>query len=169
VKGQAAMEYLMTYGWALLVIVIVIAILLYLVPMTSPEQCAFAEPGLACNQPTNPILNTNGTLYGKITNGFSKTIVIKYIGCTARKDTILITDPFVANITSGPAVIVPQGQQDVSILFALIGCNKVDGTRNYALGEDFSGKLWIWYNYEDEPTSYPLRVATANLVTKAVG
>lgn len=170
-KGQAAMEYLMTYGWALLVIVIVIAILLYLVPMTSPEQCAFSEPGLACNQPTNPVLSsataTDGYVYGKLTNGLSKAIVIKKVLCTASKAMIADTDALVTDITD--VTVVPQAQQEISTLTPQIRCKKVDGTMTYAPGEDFSGKLWIWYNYEDEPTSYPLRVATANLVTKAVG
>ena len=40
-RAQAAMEYLVTYGWALLVIVIVIAVLLYINPFRAPEQCLF--------------------------------------------------------------------------------------------------------------------------------
>ncbi|MBN2477924.1 hypothetical protein JXB01_01400 [Candidatus Micrarchaeota archaeon] len=46
-KGQAAMEYLMTYGWAILVIVIVLAALYFWLPKGS-EVCLFREPGFLC-------------------------------------------------------------------------------------------------------------------------
>jgi len=48
--GQAAMEYLMTYGWALLVIVIVIAILLIMNP--SPRRRAASLTRLALRATT---------------------------------------------------------------------------------------------------------------------
>lgn len=38
-KGQAAMEYLMTYGWAILAIVLVIAALIFLNPFRR-RRCA---------------------------------------------------------------------------------------------------------------------------------
>jgi len=55
-KGQAAMEYLMTYGWALLVIVIVIAILLVILGrmVKGTPDCTFESAGFVCNQPTPP-------------------------------------------------------------------------------------------------------------------
>ena len=46
-KGQAAMEYLMTYGWAILVLVIVLAALYYFLPKTQ-EMCLFQQ-GFECN------------------------------------------------------------------------------------------------------------------------
>ena len=57
-KGQAAMEYLMTYGWALLVIVIVIAILLVILGrmVKGTPDCTFESAGFVCNQPTPPQL-----------------------------------------------------------------------------------------------------------------
>ena len=50
-KGQSALEYLMTYGWALVVIVIVIAALVFLI---QPSQVG----GNTCS-PTSGILITN--------------------------------------------------------------------------------------------------------------
>jgi len=41
-KGQAAMEYLMTYGWAILVLVIVMAMLYYFLPKVQ-ESCLFQQ------------------------------------------------------------------------------------------------------------------------------
>ncbi len=51
-KGQAAMEFLMTYGWAILVVLVVIGALSYfgvLSPSTLlPEKCTFPV-GLSCS------------------------------------------------------------------------------------------------------------------------
>ena len=50
-KGQAAMEFLMTYGWALLVVLIAIAALAFFGLLNSgrflPEKCEIT-PGLTC-------------------------------------------------------------------------------------------------------------------------
>jgi len=63
-RGQAAMEFLTTYGWAILVIVIVLAALLWMgvfnVMNKVPERCEF-QPGIGCSSilfakrlPTDP-------------------------------------------------------------------------------------------------------------------
>jgi len=50
-KSQAAMEFLMTYGWAILVVLAAIAALAYFGVLSPekflPEKCLLA-PGLAC-------------------------------------------------------------------------------------------------------------------------
>ena len=51
-KGQAAMEFLMTYGWAILVVIVAIAALAYFGVRNPgrflPESCNIA-PGFSCN------------------------------------------------------------------------------------------------------------------------
>ena len=45
-RGQAALEYLMTYGWALIVIAIVVGVLVFIVATpTNTLQCASNAPG----------------------------------------------------------------------------------------------------------------------------
>jgi len=60
-KGQAAMEFLMTYGWALLVVLIAIAALAFFGLLNParflPEKCEIA-PGLTCMDFT---ASSNGT------------------------------------------------------------------------------------------------------------
>ena len=84
------MEYLMTYGWALLVIVIVIAVLIYINPFRAPEQCVFDQAGFLCQKPilqvsgsTNGGTTTGikGLLHATLINGDRKTIVIQAISC----------------------------------------------------------------------------------------
>ncbi|NYZ78872.1 hypothetical protein H0N99_01875, partial [Candidatus Micrarchaeota archaeon] len=59
-KGQTAMEYLMTYGWAILIIMVVLAVLFYLGVLNPPipEQCVFPA-GITC---ISSKLNTTGGL-----------------------------------------------------------------------------------------------------------
>ena len=67
-RGQAAMEYLMTYGWALLVIVLVLGALIYLQVLNPQSRLQDA-----CNLPVGwkceiALLDTDGNLALKITN-----------------------------------------------------------------------------------------------------
>ena len=51
-KAQAAMEFLMTYGWAILVVLLAIAALAYFGVLNPgkylPSSCTFNQPGLSC-------------------------------------------------------------------------------------------------------------------------
>ena len=73
-RGQAALEFLMTYGWAILVVLIAIGALAYfgvLNPKRSlPDTCIIA-PGFSCD---DFIMNTDGTSTVIIRNGFGKTL-----------------------------------------------------------------------------------------------
>lgn len=79
--GQAAMEFLMSYGWAILVVLVAIAALAYFGVInphrTTPEFCIFF-PGLSCDDhkvdPTGiNLVITNGM--GKDLENFKVTIL----------------------------------------------------------------------------------------------
>ncbi len=159
-KGQAAMEYLMTYGWALLVIVIAIGVLLILNPFKAQNQCLFEQPGLVCNQPTNPVVDTDGQLYMTLTNGFQNAIVVKGIVCTASRDQQENPDDLDAEVPSQGTLKVAPSETGVT-------CKDVDGNDISATaGSDFTGKLWVWYKNKDDPISYPVKTLVANIVSK---
>ena len=73
-KGQAAMEFLMTYGWALLIVLIAVAALAYFGILNPsrflPEQCDM-PPGLTCQ---DFVIFDNGTVRIKLQNGMSETL-----------------------------------------------------------------------------------------------
>ncbi len=74
-KAQAAMEFLMTYGWAILVVLIVIGALAYFGVLTPtallPEKCVLPI-GLQCEQ----VMVQQGEANFKVRNGFGKKITI---------------------------------------------------------------------------------------------
>ena len=77
-KGQAAMEFLMTYGWAILVVLAAIAALAYFGVLSPekflPEKCIL-QPGIACV--SHKVEPTQITLV--ISNGLGRTITINSI------------------------------------------------------------------------------------------
>ncbi len=91
--GQAAMEYLMTYGWVLLIIVVVISVLMSITIFHAPERCMFSDPSFTCEGPRlmseDPVSKTStqsgysNLLYATITNGMPGSIQIVGMACTS--------------------------------------------------------------------------------------
>lgn len=77
-KAQAAMEFLMTYGWAILVVLAAIAALAYFGVLSPekflPEKCIL-QPGIACV--SHKVEPAKVTLV--ISNGLGRTITITSI------------------------------------------------------------------------------------------
>ncbi|MFA6489480.1 MAG: hypothetical protein WCT52_02260 [Candidatus Micrarchaeia archaeon] len=167
-KAQAAMEYLMTYGWALLVIVIVIAILVSLNLFSAPQGCSFERVGFTCGA---PLIDTAGNLFLPLTNGNPNNIKLVGVVCTADKTPNAPEAPssghgYFANMT-----MLKQSTYDLGNTTATQPiCTKVDGITPFETnpGADFSGKIWVFYHNEEDGDNYPLRTVSANLVTKTV-
>jgi len=72
-RGQAAMEFLMTYGWALLVVLVAIGALAFFGVLNPskflPQACALG-PGLACED--FKITATNKNIYINVRNGLGR-------------------------------------------------------------------------------------------------
>ncbi len=69
-RGQAAMEFLMTYGWALLIVLVAIGALAYLGVLNptrfTPDQCT-VSPGFTCSNYKGDA-SGNGRSGGAVTN-----------------------------------------------------------------------------------------------------
>ncbi|MBS3067211.1 hypothetical protein J4450_00795 [Candidatus Micrarchaeota archaeon] len=162
-RGQAAMEYLMTYGWAILVILIVLAILAFYLPqfIKAQDQCSFSQVGFTCGKPLvySADASNNIALNVRVFNQNGQNVVIKKILCTNAP---------LATITSGnattlsPTVTVPSGAftdfNGVSCWKDRSGGNRVILAPN----GDFRGALLIYYNFEDD-TGSQLRQVQANV------
>ena len=190
------MEYLMTYGWALLVIVIVIAVLLYINPFRAPEQCIFDQAGFLCNK---PILfattghDTNGNvLHAQLTSGQRQNIVITDMVCLKSRanppgdPALWAGDSF--HSTDGVSLSYQQtidlgdfsdGSGNSNLAVVCVGAT-VDPATGVATpltaadaaslirpGDSFSGRLYVAYRYADDPTTAPSKIVGANVVTQA--
>ena len=139
-KSQAAMEFLMTYGWAILVVLAAIAALAYFGVLSPekflPEKCILA-PGLACVQ--HKVEPASTTLI--LANGFGRTIRVTNLQvgeCSGTFNTTMVSGGSEEN-------------------FVLTGCN------NGVSKDVFKGDITLTY----VDTSYDItKTVHGNLATK---
>ena len=167
-KGQAAIEYLMTYGWALLVITIVLAILyMVLAPHISIQQCTFDNAGFVCNDPMPQVIKApDGNIYLEIGihNNLKDTITIDRAICTVKN----VND---VSMGEGQAVnvkIYPGSRGD----FYYSGGNAILCKDKNGLplqlkpGQMFKGYLKIWYKGENDIDPKAHHTAYATVMVK---
>ena len=151
-KGQAAMEYLMTYGWAILVIVIVLAVLLFYLPqfLRAPESCVFAQAGFSCSdkKPTIYIPTGENTVHLAINvfNGQGKAITVHNVLCT----TAAVGDVLIANAEppgNNEGASIPAGG---SRTYDTARKDSAGNDVSLSAGGDFRGSFVIWYNFQDD-------------------
>jgi hypothetical protein len=133
-RAQSAVDYLMTYGWAILIIVAVILILFKLGVFSSGSLTGSAcvgTPGFLCTIPT---MNSSGYLSASIGSA-TESIDILAVGCSASDSA-----PPSTNFTylSKSIKLPPQ-----SSVIQLFHCPL---PANSPLGTPFTGTLWIKYN-----------------------
>lgn len=150
-KGQAAMEYLMTYGWALLVIIIVLALLLIILGgyLRATPSCTFEEAGFVCNEPTVPILDQSGVLYGGFQHAKDEPINISNIACVEGQ----VSKDQVPTWISVDKQVRPRQYVSFGNLTGSAGiqCYTPAGSAVSATGGgQFRGQLWIEYNYQSD-------------------
>ena len=130
-RMQSAMEYLMTYGWAILVIAVVLGVMYYLGVFT-PRGIGGAcvpQPGYLCQ---SPILNSSGYLSLYFGQTEADQIIISAVACTNNESQPQSLQPL------SPQLYAQRGQNDQII----VKCNGAAGP----LGQQFNGYLWIQYS-----------------------
>ena len=81
-RGQAAMEFLMTYGWAILVVLVVIGALVYfmgpnIINSMIPDKCLTGDSGLVCQGAVITAgTGAASTIKIKIQNNYEETVAI---------------------------------------------------------------------------------------------
>jgi len=173
-KGQTAMEYLMTYGWAILIIMVVLAVLFYLGVLNPqiPSQCIFPA-GISCS--TYKISADTGKLTLQIGQGTGKTIRVTGVSCTQNSSASYTTSAFISysNIggTASTNVTIPSGSTGfiADPVNGAAGVSNVTctDTNNLALGTttigtQYNGKIYI--NYTEVETEVT-RVAAGTFTT----
>ncbi len=149
-KGQSAMEYLMTYGWAILIVAVILAALYQLGFFSGTNfitTSCIAESGFTCQK---PVMNITGYVQinlGQISNG---TMTISGVGCSNST-----SQPY-AYYTPPSTSFQPEQLMQVSFQCPGIG-NKG------SLGSAFRGYVWIQYSVGSQ-TGLVSQVAVLNAV-----
>ncbi len=134
VGSQSAMEYLMTYGWTILIISVVLASLWSLGVFSAPGGGSSGScggvVGYVCG---NPVLMSNGILSVSIGQVSSAGRALTVTGTACSNST---TQPS----TFSPASLTLSYDQQTSASFV---CHLPTNT----VGTTFFGMLWIQYNY----------------------
>ncbi|MFP3215414.1 MAG: hypothetical protein RXR32_02610 [Candidatus Micrarchaeota archaeon] len=142
-KAQSAMEYLMTYGWAILIIGIALAAM-FQMGLFNPSKYVMSTctlpSGLTCG---SFFLYPNGTLSVSIGNSLQDPINVTAIGCTSNQTTANMQTPY--NPPSNQIYIPIGGSHTFSV-----NCN---GASGLAPGQLYTGYLVI--NYTDDVTLFP--------------
>ncbi len=145
-KGQSAMEYLMTYGWSILVIAIALVSLFELgffnASSGAPSVC-IAETGFLCTE-TN--LYNTGIMSMTFAQSLNPTMEINGVACT-QNNTAPTTFQYV-NITSFEG-------EDTAITFQCI-------TTPITVGFKFSGDVWIRYSSNNQNLIDKYAIVTAS-------
>lgn len=143
------MEYLMTYGWAILVIVIVLAALIYMgtfnLATKSPDTCNF-QVGLHCQSWRLDASDDNVTIH--IINGYQQYINVTQVLCQTQGTTgVWTTYP-------QPVEIAPQRDAWLTIDH----CYDNNGAQiNFEQGEMFTGKAMVQFYFRNEGLGMPRR------------
>lgn len=147
-KGQAAMEFLMTYGWAILVVLAAIAALSYFGVLNPskflPEKCLM-ETGFTCI--SSKVETTKVTLI--LSNGLGKTIDVNGIS--------VINTQATCGTTFSPAVRIITGEQ-ASLNWS--GCS------NGVVGESFKGNIEVDYTERNPGGVLINKTAAGDLAVK---
>ncbi|MCC7569923.1 hypothetical protein KO465_01090 [Candidatus Micrarchaeota archaeon] len=166
-KGQAAMEYLMTYGWALLIIIVVMAIFIGLIlNIQTPRACDFSTAGFICHDPMPAIMGSD--LKGRLGNGPHQQVTIHAIACTDDRgsdSSILGVDP----CSAAPLITMSQGQYKSfdEISGGSLTCPNAD---TVTVGGTYTGKVWIAYTLQgDDQVGIDCRYANAVIAVEKSG
>ena len=137
-RSQSALEYMMTYGWAILIIVIV-AVVLYSMGIFSPSSfLSFSGiTGLSGFQPASAACASNGQMIVKLSNSLGYQVSVSSINVTTSSG-VSVTQPESATLNPG--------QTQEFIVFGI--CPKTSGS-------SFSDTITVTYTEPSNPIPGP--------------
>jgi len=149
-KAQSAMEYLMTYGWAILIIAVVLGALFSLGVFNSSSLIGTSCVALSGYYCANPVLSSTGTLtltIGQAT-GTTYSSVTAYIVPSGSTFSTADANVIVGSLNSGQT--------------ATVTINNVLPNPS-SLGTAFTGQVWLAFS---TPSSSNLETQIATLTVK---
>ena len=146
--GQAAMEYLMTYGWAILVVLTIIAILAFVVRPQPIETCQVQTP-FECVPGSYVLTQTTDTLIVTVKNSGWEQIQLLQTACGYDDVNKTYVNPTPANWATAGAKNLSVGES-FNLKFNCTG-----KTDSYAkIGQDvFQSEVYVtYYPRSSDPT-----------------
>lgn len=165
-RGQAAMEYLMTYGWALLVIVVVIAALFFLTQnLFKIEGCNFQPTGFSCGDAPPQVyvsgVNNEAKISIRVYNQFGQPVLLKNVVCTTA--TIGEVKDGMKDTPSNGTATVPQIGAGSSVVLVTDCVDSNNNKVTLTPGSQFKGNYIIWYNFNNDPNQNVPRQAVGTV------
>ena len=135
IHAQSAMEYLMTYGWAILLIAIVLVAFFTLGVFNGngsaiPTSCT-AQSGFLCS---NPVMDTTGNVLVNFGQSSGSTITVQATACSN------------SSAAPSPTAWVQQPVNNPTFITGITGTLGFQcSLSSNVIGTKFSGTLWIQY------------------------
>ncbi|MCL5433890.1 MAG: hypothetical protein M1538_02855 [Candidatus Marsarchaeota archaeon] len=177
-RAQSAMEYLMTYGWAILIIAIVLAILFKLGVFSGASltgTSCLGSPGFSCS---NPVLSSTAGLSFSLGQSTGSELYNVLIACSGSSgaagypadgtywDTLSSGGAATPNnalpVTSAPASTASlnlANGQSVTVSNVICYDSSNSPTTGYTIGQSFQG--YIWLAYSTSSTGTPIQTQKA--------
>jgi hypothetical protein len=116
-KNQSAIEFLLTYGWAIVIITIVVALLVsifFALPKPTAKFSCFISPAFPCTDALVSLNSTNATLYFVIQNKAGQKISISnvFLNITSTYPSKVFTG------SCGPSIVYPNSFTICKIVFS---------------------------------------------------
>jgi hypothetical protein len=138
-RGQTAIEYLMTYGWAILIILIVAGVLAYYGIFAPAGFLGPTARGFGQVQVLNPWAVSSAGMTLNLANRVGGAIAVTEVNATI--------DSIVYTCTPAAEVPITAGED------ATFACTITGGITGANAGDSYSATLIIYYKYPSDATT----------------
>jgi hypothetical protein len=173
------MEYLMTYGWAILIIAVVLAALFSLNVFNAGAQLGtscIGQPGFSCSQ---PVISQAGNLSITVGQGIGYTTYNAQIACVSSANSVSPSS-LIYNAIEANGIIVPGGgaagytatsgnsiSSGTTLTLPNIQCFPGTGANSppflTPIGSGFTGVIWLAYATTLGGTGQYVKIATVSV------
>ena len=158
-RGQSAMEFLLTYGWAIIIMVVVIGTLFYL-GVLNPYATAPNKLGMPAGFVAHDFrLEEGGAFVLDLGQGTSKPIIVTGVYCT-QESTVPSNPNNVPNVRIEPS-------EHKLIAHGNVICRNTEG--NPYTGPHYDGQVYVWYEEPETGMSHMVQGELAYTPETEVG
>ena len=168
-KAQQALDYMISYGIALLIIVLALYVVVKLGAFNTsvaPDSCTPAPPFLCPSY----AINTTGAVLMKIAQSSGSAITVTGMACSSSLSPTNASEPEYGNVhvlsySAAPSYYpnnaLANGVKIYSGASAILSayCYEPSGAASSSLGNSFTGYIWLNYTTSAAPQSHTINMA----------